>query len=92
MPFHTSNALATSVAIKHAASWADFGLGIPLMFHTMEYIESTGAKALVREVSSFTYRMEIVSHNLGFALLRALRRTYPLGEWSLSRSLRSCSG
>lgn len=36
---------------------------------TMEYIESTGARPLVREVLSFTHTMEIVSHNFGLALL-----------------------
>ncbi|MHB1022632.1 MAG: LysR family substrate-binding domain-containing protein [Acidobacteriaceae bacterium] len=36
---------------------------------TLEYIESTGAKPLMREVLSFTHTMEIVAHNFGVALL-----------------------
>ncbi len=36
---------------------------------TIEYIESTGARPVLREVMSFTHTMEIVSHNFGVALL-----------------------
>jgi DNA-binding transcriptional LysR family regulator len=36
---------------------------------TLEYIESTGAKPVLREVISFTHTMEFVAHNFGIALL-----------------------
>jgi DNA-binding transcriptional LysR family regulator len=36
---------------------------------TVEYIESTGAKPVLREVISFTHTMEFVAHNFGVALL-----------------------
>jgi len=36
---------------------------------TVEYVESTGAKPVLREVMSFTHTMEIVAHNFGVALL-----------------------
>ena len=36
---------------------------------TIEYIESTGAKPVLREVISFTHTMEFVAHNFGVALL-----------------------
>ncbi|HTV04185.1 MAG TPA: LysR substrate-binding domain-containing protein [Acidobacteriaceae bacterium] len=36
---------------------------------TLEYIESTGAKPVFREVLSLTHTMEIVAHNFGVALL-----------------------
>lgn len=36
---------------------------------TLEYVASTGAKALWKEVIWFTHAMEIVAHNLGVALL-----------------------
>jgi DNA-binding transcriptional LysR family regulator len=44
----------------------------------VEYIESTGAKTILREVMSFTHAMEIVAHNFGIALLprSASRLTY----------------
>jgi DNA-binding transcriptional LysR family regulator len=36
---------------------------------TIEYIESTGAKPILREVMSLTHTMEIVARNFGIALL-----------------------
>jgi LysR family transcriptional regulator, benzoate and cis,cis-muconate-responsive activator of ben and cat genes len=36
---------------------------------TMEYIDSTGAKPVMREVLSLTHVLEIVAHNFGVALL-----------------------
>jgi len=36
---------------------------------TIEYIESTGAKPILREVISFSHAMEFVAHNFGVALL-----------------------
>jgi hypothetical protein len=36
---------------------------------TTEYIESTGAKPILREVISVTHTMEFVAHNFGVALL-----------------------
>jgi DNA-binding transcriptional LysR family regulator len=36
---------------------------------TIEYIVSTGAKPVLREVISFTHTMEFVAHNFGVALL-----------------------
>jgi DNA-binding transcriptional LysR family regulator len=41
----------------------------PLYDRTLDYIESTGAKPLIREAISFTHSMEIVAHNFGVALL-----------------------
>lgn len=40
-------------------------------FHdkTVEYIESTGARLVLREVLSIAHALEIVAHNLGIALL-----------------------
>lgn len=35
---------------------------------TVEYIESTGAKPVLREVLSLTHTMEVVAHNFGVAL------------------------
>jgi DNA-binding transcriptional LysR family regulator len=35
----------------------------------LEYIESTGARPVLNEVTSFTHTMEIVAHNFGIALL-----------------------
>jgi DNA-binding transcriptional LysR family regulator len=37
--------------------------------HTVEYIESTGAKPSLREVLSFAHALEIVSQDFGIALL-----------------------